>query len=971
MKSFIRNLPLFISFFFIVLDAFAQDGTVSGNIIDAETGEELIGATVQVEGTSKGTVTDISGNYQFSLSPGSYTLVFSYVSYASQAVQGIEVKSGEVSRLDVALKSDDVQLQEVVVQAEQLNNNEVALLKLQQKSLAVQDGISISEIRRIGASNSAESMKNVTGASVEGGKYVVLRGLGDRYSLTQMNGITLPSTDPYRNTASLDLIPSTMVENIVTTKTFTPDQPGSFSGGNVNIATKSIPDQFYLSAGVSVGYNTQASLIDNLLIDPLNGQNDWLGYDDGTRELPAFYQNEANRAALSNTSLYILARSASENPENVEARRLVDGGAKALAHRSFVPATGRSFLNHRFQFSMGDRKTLFGKNFGYNIGLNYRRNYNHYNNRALNIWQLPGSFNDSMLQANFNTRGLQSSDNPSLGGLASAAYQLNNRNELVFTYTYNNDLEQSAANLEGVWPGAISAPHTFQSRNISFLQRTLNSVQLRGKHSFGMENALLDWVLGYTASDQYEPDIRVFGNDIVNGNYDIKRAEYDRPFHFFRNLEDRQISGKIDLELPLGENTPNKIKAGLLANRKERDFEELRFQHEIAGLRTSDYFTFNEAAGDFNAFFDESNYGILGQNPNGTYQLGPYYVNQTRPSNIYQGTEQVLAGYLMGVYQATEKMKFVGGVRAEKTDFEVETENPNDPKGKIDELDFLPSLNAIYALSGKSNLRISGSRTIARPNMREIAPFSSFDFIGGFIYKGNPALGRTLIWNADIRYEFFPKAGELLALSAFYKNFQDPIQQQLSPVASGGEITYVNVDEGLLYGLELEFRKGLGFISPSFENFKFSTNFTYTLSKVDLSPEEYEAFSKVNPEIKDYRPFQAQSPYIVNVNLTYYNPESEFEATLYMNMYGRRLYANGFGGAPDVYEINGTDNTPTPDLRFTMSKRVFSNFNVGFRAENILGYNIERNVEFRGDYYVQELFNPGRTFTLSLGYSIE
>ena len=968
-KYLIFNVSLTFLLCFCFLISYSQ-GTISGNMVDAETGEELIGATVQVEGTGIGTVTDISGNYQLKLDPGTYSIVYSYVSYASQTVQGVEVIDSEVNRIDIALQTDDVQLEEIVIQAEQINNNEVSLLKLQQKSLAVQDGISMGEIRRIGASNSAESMKNVTGASVEGGKYIVMRGLGDRYSLTQMNGIVMPSTDPYRNSASLDIIPASMVENIVTTKTFTPDQPGNFTGGNVNVSTRSIPDQFYVSAKVSLGYNTQASLIDNLLTDPISGQYDWLGYDDGSRELPGFVQNAADLEGLRDNSLYIDARSNRENPENVEARRLYDGSAQAFADRPFAPALDQSFMNYRMQFAMGNYSTLFGKNFGYNIGLNYSRSYRHYSDRVLNIWELPGSLEDDSLNTFLNTGGVQSVENPSLGGLVGLALQLNNRNELSLTYTYNNDVEIAGGAVAGVWPGAIAGTHTFETRNVSFLQRTLNNVQLRGKHSYGAKNSQLDWVIGYTASEQDEPDTRVFANDISGEVYDIDRAEYDRPFHFFRNLQDVQFSGKVDWEVPLGENSEHKFKAGLFANRKERDFEEIRFQHENNGLRFTDFLSFREADGDFGAYFAPNNLGIMGQNTNGTFQLAPTFLNQTLPSNRYTGTEQVVAAYAMGVVQASEKLKLIGGLRVEKTDFEVQSGSENDSTGVIDELALLPSLNAVYALTDQSNLRIAGSRTLARPNMRELAPFVSFDFIGGFLYRGNPNINRGTIWNADIRYEIFPRAGELFAISGFYKQFNAPIQQRLSPVASGGQISYVNVDQGVLYGVELELRKSLDFISPALENFKFGTNFTYTRSRVDLTPEEFEAFSRVNPEIEDFRPFQAQSPYIVNANLTYYNPENELEATIYMNMFGRRLVANGFSGSPDVYEIYGSGNTPTPDLRFTVSKRVFESFSVGLRVENILDYQVERNVEFKDTFFVQERFSPGRTFTVSLGYGI-
>ena len=971
---FYRNLVFSgILFLLLSVQAFAQKGTVSGAVIDAETGEELIGVNITLQGTGIGTVTDLSGYYQLTLEPGTYNLVYSYVSYASQTVEGVEVKSGEVKRIDIALQTEDLQLQEIVIQAAQINNNEVALLKLQQKALAVQDGISASEIRRIGASNSAESMKNVTGASVEGGKYVVMRGLGDRYSLTQVNGIVLPSTDPYRNSASLDLLPSTIVENIVTTKTFTPDQPGNFTGGNVNVTTRTIPDQFYLSTSVSVGYNTQSSFEKNFVTDRLSGKYDWLGYDDGTRELPAFFRNADDRTALSRgTALVNSARSASEAEANVNSRRLIEESTEALEDRSFLPDRNQVPLNHRFQFAMGDRKSIFNKKIGYNVALNYGRKYIHYPDRMLNIWQFPSSASSEELQPFLNTQGPQSIDNPSLGGMLSFGIQLDNRNELNISYIYNNDLEQSAGDLQGTFPGAISSVHTFYTRNIGYIQRNVNNIQLNGKHSFGEKNAKLDWVFGYTKSRQDEPGNRSFANHYSppTDSYVILDAEYDRPFHFFRTLDDRQVNGKVDFELPLGAESKHRLKAGVFGYRKERDFTEYRFQHEERGLRSADYLRFEDAYGDYEAYFADTNYGIVGLNPNGSYKIAPYFLDQTLPTNLYTGEEQVLAGYLMGVVQATPSLKLVGGARIESTEIKVEAESG--AVGEISEVDILPSLNLIYAVNDNTNIRVSGSRTLARPNMREIAPFASFDFIGGFVYLGNPDLERTLVWNADIRYELFPKAGELIAVSGFYKYFQDPIQQQLTPVASAGEIRFINVESGLLYGVELEFRKNFDFIDRAFfRNLQFSTNFTYTLSEVDLTPEEIENRQRVNPDIEETRPFQAQSPYILNVNLTYFEPESDFEATLYMNMFGRRLFANGFGGTEDVYEIYGDGNTPTPDLRFNISKRIFSNFVLGFRAENILDYKVQRNIEFKGNYFTQEEYGPGRTFTLSLGYRIE
>ena len=973
--TIITSLALVISVSSLVIAQ--ESGTIAGNVIDAETGEELIGATVLVQETSQGTVTDISGNYQLSLQPGTYRIQYSYVSYSPKTVENVEIVAGESNRIDISLQSDDVQLQEVVVQAAQINNNETALLKLQQKSFAVQDGISIGQIRRIGASNSAESMKNVTGASVEEGKYVVIRGLGDRYTNTQLNGVTLPSTDPYRNTASLDLIPSSIVENIVTLKTFTPDQPGSFAGGNVDVTTRSIPEQFFVSARVSVKYNDQASFKD-ILTDPISGDLDWLGYGRDARELPDFLAQ--NRDALVGTSTTIIRARSGEDETSQNARNLLEGSTSALENRSFIPVTEQAGLGYRLQLSVGDRKTVFGKNFGYAVGINYLRDYSNYTNRIFNRWDFPPAGQET-LEVNLNTQGQSSSENATLGGIVNLAYQLDNRNEIKALYTYNNDTQIQAGMLSGAWPAALSGNRTLFTDNVAYIQRTVGNAQLEGKHSFGLKNYQVNWLFGYTSSDQFEPDTRVFAYDEQNNDNTaaISSGEYDNPFHFFRSLEDRQFSGKVDIEIPLGQESNHRIKFGALAREKTRDFEELRFQINNSSLRYSgnSFTSFTEAAasGDIGAYFAPSNTGVIGgPNENGFYRIGPYYTNATKSTNIYSGTERVVAGYAMGVYQVTSALKFIGGVRAESTFIEVVSADSSTATGNIKALDFLPSLNAVYALNDKSNLRIAGSRTLARPNMREIASFESFDFIGGFIYKGNPNLDRSLVWNLDLRYEVFPKAGELIAVSAFYKFFNDPIQVTLNQRASDARVSYVNVDEAQLYGIELELRKNLGFIGGRFaENLQFGTNFTYTRSQVDLTQEEIEARQTFSDNVETTRPFQAQSPYIVNVSLTYYNPESELEATIYANAFGRRLFFNGFRGVPDTYEINGNGNIPTPDLRFTVNKRIFEKFTLGFKAENILDYQIQRNVEYpqgSGEYFIQEQFNPGRTFTLSVGYGI-
>ena len=247
----------------IYVQGFAQ-GIVSGTLLDQHSGEPLMFANVAIEGTSTGASTDLDGKYQFEAPVGTHNLVYSYVGYQDKTVTEVEVTEGEITFLDVTLSDQAVDLQlNIVVQAKAIERSENAILLLRKKSDKNQDGNSSQEMSRYGVSNAAGAMKKVTGATISGGKYVYIRGLGDRYSLSQLNGLVLPSADPYRNSAQIDLIPTNLLDNIITSKTFTPDLPGTFTGGSVNIKTKSFPEQFSLTFSASAGYNAQNNLIDD------------------------------------------------------------------------------------------------------------------------------------------------------------------------------------------------------------------------------------------------------------------------------------------------------------------------------------------------------------------------------------------------------------------------------------------------------------------------------------------------------------------------------------------------------------------------------------------------------------------------------------------------------------------------------------------------------------------------------------
>ncbi|QEC52319.1 TonB-dependent receptor [Anseongella ginsenosidimutans] len=953
--------------------AYAQQGTLTGVVVDGASGETLIGVNITIPEANAGLATDLDGKYNIQLAPGTYTLEASFIAYQTKVIKEIVIKTGEVTRVDIPLTQESLELQQVIVTASSVDNSEVSMLRLQKNSLSIQDGISAQEINKIGFSNSAESMKRITGAAIEDGKFIVMRGLADRYSIATMNGVVLPSTTPYRNSTSMDLIPSTMLDNIVVKKTFTPDLPGNFTGGAVDISTKSLPDAFYLNIGLSASFNDQTTFNDNFLRDPVEGKYDWLGYDDGSRKIPDILLNNEMLTSLGGAINDIRS-----NPEDQQLINRFNSTMQALAGRGFSVNRHSPGLNKGINFSVGNRLRLKdGRSLGYNLGINYKQDHAQYDNRVVNNYTARMDFDNRMVPY-LLSNGTESVTGSNLGGIFSLGYQLNNNNRVKASILYNNSADQSVLNFDdGSMPQLLSGSD-LRNRAISFTRRSLLNAQLQGDHVAGfLGGTKVEWSGNYIVSRQYEPDKRLIAAPVFPGGTYNFVAEMSLPFHFFRDLRDEQYSGKIDLSSGLEKID---LKYGAFFSRKERDFEERRYQ--LSTSRTPDasqYVSFSEANGDYERFFAAGNTGVLGVR-DGEVEFGNAYQYQTPPSSFYEGHEQVAAAYLMSTFDITDKLKTVLGARVEFTDIAVGIKSGAGEKGTINTVDVLPSLNFIYALNDRSNLRLSGTRTLARPNMRELAPFSSFELSGAFAEVGNPGLKRTNITNLDFRYELFPRPSELFALSLFYKNFENPIIKELSATSSSPVYQYVNTGTAKLMGVEVELRQKLDFISLALEKFNIGANFSYIYSRVDMRPEEYEIRKNVDPDIKDWRPFAAQSPYIANLILSYDNPEKGWQSTVFANMFGPRLFANGRGAAPDTYEMYGrindkannriTSNFPLPELNYRLRKSFANSFSVALTINNILDYSVVRYQEHNGIYYTNDVFNPGRTFQLSLGYEI-
>ncbi|MFW5821417.1 MAG: TonB-dependent receptor domain-containing protein, partial [Bacteroidota bacterium] len=475
-------------------------------------------------------------------------------------------------------------------------------------------------------------------------------------------------------------------------------------------------------------------------------------------------------------------------------------------------------------------------------------------------------------------------------------------------------------------------------------------------------------------SMQEEPDLRYFANDYTPGENDtlyyISSSEYDLPYHYYRDLIDDQLQAKIDITVPFLQSSgaSNKIKFGAFYGNKQRDFKENRYQivnKFNAGLNYE---------GNPDIYFSESNTGITGyDSARSRWSFGNYLTDETIAQNQYTGGENVTASYVMISLNFTPSLKVMGGARYETTEmyarsaryFIVDSINKAQYYGEIIKGDLLPSLNIIYSIIPEMKIRGSFTQTLARPNMREMAPFASFDFIGGVIVNGNPGLKRTLIDNYDLRWEWYPSPGELFAVSGYYKNFDNPIIKQYILTAGNPQIKYVNVPEALVYGLEFELRKDLEFLSPVLRDMKFAANLSLIHSKVDIDPEEFEIISDRNPEFKEpIRPFQGQSPYLLNLNLSYTNIEKGIDGGLSYNLFGPRLTEISERGTPDIYE------SPSGLLNFVAKKRIKDRFTISFDIKNILNSANRRVLNYKDNEFIIQEYFRGRTYSLSLSYNI-
>ncbi|MEO0627178.1 MAG: TonB-dependent receptor, partial [Bacteroidota bacterium] len=582
----------------------AQQGAVSGTILDTD-GFPLIGANIVIEGTGTGASTDFDGKYSFRTEPGTYTLVASYIGFADQKFEWINIEPNKTFILDIIMdEGGAVEIDEIVVEATRIENSEVAVMTIRRGSDKVQDLISSQELSRIGAGNAAAALTKVTGTTIVDGKYVYVRGLGDRYSASTVNGLRLVSIDPYRNGANLSLIPSSIIDNIAASKTFTPDLPGDFTGGSVNINLKSLPERFTYGLSVSTTLNDQANLRSDFLSFDA-GDRASLGFNDGTLDRPEILTGRG--------SDFLFVDVARQAERDNELAGLVDDVVNSFPTPFSVPQGTNSGLDYSISGNIGTQIELGNTKIGLFGTGSYSRSFSQYQNGVNASWELsPG---EDVLFSLFDFVDNRSVESPELNGMLGMTIKPGRNHQLSLYTIYSRQADIEGRTLQGDRAeNGIGGESFFRSEVSWFRARQLASHVISGEHRFGANQksrgVQLDWSFNLVDTKQEEPDIQFFAY-IFDGIFQINRSIIPGPQRFYRELNDDFYQGKIDLTIPIleGSGRGSSIKFGGFYSRKDRDFQELAYEY-----RQRRGVTLNDALGNADVYFAEDNLGLIGVN---------------------------------------------------------------------------------------------------------------------------------------------------------------------------------------------------------------------------------------------------------------------------------------------------------------------------------------------------------------------
>jgi len=884
-----KNFLILTNLLFLPFFTFSQSN-ISGKIVDKESKEPLIGASVLIKETLAGSTSDFDGNFIIeNVKSGNYTIVCSYIGYKEISTT-ITVSESKNSTFDFQMDLDTKVLEGVMIVGKADRQSVSALSMLQQKNSSMLSGISNEDFKKSPDRTSSDILKRVSGTSIQDNKFVIIRGLADRYNTSQLNGQALPSTEPDKRAFSFDLFPSNIISNLIIYKTATPDLPGEFAGGIISVNTKEVPEEDFIQLTLGASINSVSTFKNYQFYT--TGKTDWLGYDNSTRALLV----GITKAGLNSTQKY-------------DVSKLMPNDWKINNFNSFAPSSN-------YQLSGGKNMKVYGKDFGMIGSLSYSNT-----RRIINVNR--GDFNiDTSRLYNFND--VQTKNNVQIGGMLNFAMKLNDNNKLVFNNLMSIQGEDQFISRNG---RDLEQERINQSYSMLYNSTKLWNSQLLGDHALNANGLKLKWGLTISDIQKNTPSYRrmtYFKNldaetiDPFIAYIPIGAPSPNYAGRFYSNQHEKMYTANVEVSIPYKIfNLESKLKIGTFGEIKNRNFDA-----RVFGYTRSIKYDYTQ-----NLELLPIDQLLAPENIN---EKGFVLKESTNPNDSYSAGSELSGGFIMVEQHLMKKLKLVGGVRLEHFVQKLSTSSYGGTKIDFSKeiTDFLPSANLIYALNDQSNLRASLSQTVCRPNFRELAPFSFYDFNVSASIVGDPNLVRTKITNFDLRYELFLTNNQSFSITGFYKKFNNPIEQFYETLGAGTRnFNFKNATTATNLGSEIEYRVNLGIIHELFKNFSFYGNLSYIYSKVDVSVDASSALNGAN------RQLQGQSPYLINSGLNYTNTKNGFSTTLLFNKIGRRIWLVGSNKYLDTYEA------PRNVLDFQVAKKLFKNGEIKLNIQDILNNN--------------------------------
>jgi len=894
-------------------------GRVVGRVVDGETGQALTGAQVTVEGTNVGTLSGVDGRYILVRVPaGTHSLRVVYLGHGEKTVEGVVVPADEAVVQNVSLVSTAIELEGVTVSAARENGSVSAALNAQRSAVGVTSATTAEQIARSPDGDAAQAVQRVSGVTVRDGKYVFVRGLGERYTTTSLNGARVPSPEPEKKEVPLDLFPSGLLEAITTSKTFTPDQPGDFSGAAVNLKTRSFPARRMFQVSLSGGANSRATGKD--IPFPVTTGGEWLGMAASKRTLPTQLTNVEDFSRLTQSDVNLLIR---EFPRDW----------------LFNQQAGQPDVSGSLSF--GGEDPLFGHRFGYAGALSYSRSQEAHQGE-IRARAVPGDAQGTPVPYNTFV-GNTGQTSVLWGGLLNLSTYLGRGTKLQLNGTYDRTADNSA-HLDWGTLEEFQQVDSVRRTSMRYVERSVRSLQLRGEHQIG-ERQKVTWSGTSSAVSRTEPD----RSDLAYG-YEFAPTGERLPLAWLGfipeaakrtsgDLSEDALSGQLDYELTLGEAS---VKVGGAYRDTQRDAHSVSYNLRALGLDAAQ----RAASPDdlFYGAYTDGNATKIALEPNSS-------------GGTYSAKDRVSAGFAMLEVPIGSRLRVIGGARVERWNLEMAAEPTS--RAVVDitrtNTDVLPSLAMNVKLSENQTLRLSASQTLARPEYRELAPISYRDMLGEREVFGDSSLVRTLVRNYDARWEWYPTWDEVVSIGLFAKRFTDPIEQIDVATSGVSQLSFINARSATNYGVELELRKRLGFLSPGLEPLAFSANATLMRSRINTSNSTLSALTN------DNRPMVGQAPYVVNAGLTYTSESDALSATLLFNVVGKRITSAAVTPITvDTYE------QPRNLLDFSVRFPLKDGITGKFDAKNLLDAPYE---ELQGDV-VRYRYTLGRTFSLGVNWKL-